>query len=219
MARISNPGLRVAVQQEHMLDPEASTSEIAERVGISRATANAIYAQLGIKVTRKRRTLNLVPRGTNTAKAIALRKASPCMSLQDIGDKVGLSRERVRQILTRDGLVTKHVVRQTYYCMNCGKPTRNMPRRWRRYIVDNEVFCNGTCAKEFHTLTLTCSTCGKVFKRPAGEVINAAQHPLHKGGLIFCSKVCHGRWLGTHHGRRTTTHLIPFQFKKRERSK
>jgi PP-loop superfamily ATP-utilizing enzyme len=39
--------------------------------------------------------------------AIKLREKSPCMTLQAIGDKCGVSKERVRQILQSEGMETK----------------------------------------------------------------------------------------------------------------
>ena len=51
-------------------------------------------------------------------KVIELRKSMPCASNQTIADKVGVSRERVRQILKSSGLPTRK-----YYatCSECGK--------------------------------------------------------------------------------------------------
>ena len=41
-------------------------------------------------------------------KVIRIRMANPCATLQQIGDEVGVSRERVRQILSRAKLPTSH---------------------------------------------------------------------------------------------------------------
>lgn len=45
--------------------------------------------------------------GSNVAAVAALRHANPKMLLREIGEQVGLTRERVRQILKREGLPTR----------------------------------------------------------------------------------------------------------------
>jgi len=47
---------------------------------------------------------------------------------------------------------------------------------------------------ELRDLTLTCDECGESFKRRACEErIGKARNP---NKMVFCSKRCHGRWLG-----------------------
>ena len=54
---------------------------------------------------------------------IRLRKGNPCMTLKQIGDRVGVTRERVRQVLSRAGLPTRALVspKLRYECPGCGK--------------------------------------------------------------------------------------------------
>ncbi len=50
-----------------------------------------------------------------------IRRADPALTLEQIGRKVGLTRERVRQILADAGLPTKNS-RFYHFCVACGTP-------------------------------------------------------------------------------------------------
>jgi len=75
---------------------------------------------------------------------------------------------------------------RTYLCRHCGK------------VTTRGLYCSKDCFRLHHTITLVCSFCGKSFeslKSVANWRVERSQT-----GLIFCSKVCQGRWLGQHYG-------------------
>ena len=64
--------------------------------------------------------------GLETRKRVReLRESNLFMSMSEIGRLVGISRQRVFQILQEEGLPTKHLSRQVnkhrYHCQVCGK--------------------------------------------------------------------------------------------------
>ena len=60
------------------------------------------------------------PKGENFNRALELRKTTPCLTLQEVGDKLGVTRERARQLLKAGEMPTKRYLRK-YYCRKCGK--------------------------------------------------------------------------------------------------
>ena len=104
------------------------------------------------------------PRGPKVNPIIALRQANPDMVLREIGEIVGLTRERVRQILKREGLPTS-TYRPVLFCF-CGKETLLTQSRYRsKYCSDA---CQAEAAAKRHEATLstlTCETCGGTFQR------------------------------------------------------
>ena len=121
---------------------------------------------------------------------IKLRKRNPCMTLQDIGDKCGVTKERVRQILQSEGMETKHIDNRTkYYCSRCGK------RIFGPYIRNDGIkmprkLCN-TCYDEWHHVKVTCSVCGKEFEIKTGVLM--ARLRRSKSKEIICSIACRNK--------------------------
>ena len=121
---------------------------------------------------------------------IKLRQKSPCMTLQAIGEKCGVTKERVRQILQSEEMETKHIDTKTkYYCSRCGKR-----------IVDTSTRKDGTklprklcknCYDEAHHVKVTCSVCGKEFEIKTGVLM--ARLRRSKSKKIICSAVCRGK--------------------------
>jgi len=115
-----------------------------------------------------------------------IRRNNPCATLQVIGDEVGLSRERVRQILKKEGLTTAHYIESPYkfFCPECGKPTR-----WK--------FCNKQCRDKYLYIPVTCDNCGKINYRLQSTVLYRVKNKLNLyNGHYFCNKRCQGQWMG-----------------------
>ena len=111
------------------------------------------------------------------------REANPCATLQQIGDKYGITRERVRQILLHDKLPTAAIIeKRIIYCLNCGKET------------PNAKFCNQECRYAYYHIEVLCSQCSKMFSLCQSSLIVRTKRS--KTGLLFCSKQCWGKWLG-----------------------
>ena len=122
---------------------------------------------------------------------IALRKSNPCATLEEIGQDVNVSRERVRQILNKANLPTrKHLV--INLCNNCGGNIRRYNR--------NQQFCNKECRRAYSRIQIACSFCGALKEYRAKEVTWNIEHNGRSSDLFFCSKQCQGKWLGKNHG-------------------
>ena len=115
---------------------------------------------------------------------VNIRRGNPCAKLYQIAQRVGVTKERVRQILYDEGLPTSAVILRIA-CMVCGKRTRN------------KKFCSHECQLEYHLIPLTCEVCGRVFKRKKAWIMASYRYTPNADGSphIFCDKHCHGKWL------------------------
>ena len=97
----------------------------------------------------------------NTRKqVIELRSANLSMTGSEIAMKVGISRQRVFQILQREGLPTGHPIKKLQYqCPVCGNIS---PRK----------FCCNKCKKKWQQVPIVCTRCGKLFLRKLTRVIS-----------------------------------------------
>ena len=140
-------------------------------------------------------------------RAIVLRAEHPDWILQHIGDEVGLSRERVRQILKGAGLSSAKAQgyreladaiavprarrqprqMQSIPCDNCGKPRNIYPYQ---LISREHHFCSPSCYRVWQRAntrrkTANCAFCGKLRR------LNGAQYATaRKGHNIFCDRAC-----------------------------
>jgi hypothetical protein len=118
----------------------------------------------------------------------ALRIENPCFTLQEIGDRAGITREAVRLILKDSDLETKG--------SSYGKNSRICEVYGRLF---NKSYFSKTCSKACSKLkpkpsevTVSCLQCGKIFKSDSSRVViypyNLKMNNLHKGE--FCSRRC-----------------------------
>jgi len=106
---------------------------------------------------------------------VALKRKHPNLGPQQIGERTGLTRQRVWQILKEEGMTTKRIHR---YCATCGAP---MPRKDRK-------FCSSRCRAEFRGgVTLTCDWCGKEFARQRWDIRGKRKRGYKH---CFCSRGC-----------------------------
>ena len=110
------------------------------------------------------------------------------MTMSEIARLVGISRQRVFQILQENGLPTKHLVRQInkyrYNCPVCGKISINK-------------FCSDECKKQWQQIPVVCTKCGKLFFRDIHKFLyNYRDH----NETIFCGRNCQSKWIGEHYG-------------------
>jgi hypothetical protein len=115
-----------------------------------------------------------------------MRHDNPCLTLQQIGNKYGISRERVRQVLAKQGTTTKHYIKRQYSeCLNCGKQTTN------------KLYCTKKCRTDYNQITLVCDNCGKSFNRKKSDIIRTSNNENYKGHQ-FCNSTCTGEYKRTH---------------------
>ena len=115
-----------------------------------------------------------------TRMILALRRQNPQLTGADIGRLVGVSRERVRQVLQEEQLVT----RKSYKCTQCGK-----------YFVEgyNYELCSSECRRAKYYSPIKCVTCGTMFWRLKSVVRIRERRPEYTSKLQFCSMSCSSR--------------------------
>jgi len=133
-------------------------------------------------------------KGTTRIQAIAMRKIFPCYSASRIAKDIGVSRERIRQILTEEDL-PRNKIDLPRFCLYCGSQIQRQTSKSGTWI--NKVFCNQECRKKYHNIPVCCSQCERIFMRKASKVLSYESRPVN---LVFCSRYCHGVWLGNHYG-------------------
>ena len=131
-------------------------------------------------------------RGAYTCNRVKeLRMFNPFMTMSDIARLVGISRQRVFQILQQEGLPTRHFIRQInkyqYKCLECGKISANK-------------FCSEECQKQWQQIPVVCTRCGKLFSRDVHKFLAAYRD---HGDTIFCSRNCQSKWIGERYGFRS----------------
>ena len=127
--------------------------------------------------------------GSNTREQVKkLRISNLFISMSVIARFVGISRQRVFQILQEEGLPTKHLVRQKikhkYSCLICGK-------------ISTYKFCSDECQKQWQQIPIVCTRCGSLFFRDIHRLL--ANYRDHSD-TIFCSRNCQSKWIGEYYG-------------------
>jgi len=120
---------------------------------------------------------------------VYFRRTYPELTLEDIGDRVGVTKVRVHTILKQAGLPTKAISNALHSCGYCHKlfakkPTRRICRE---------------CASSYILATYTCDGCGNSFKRKRSLQKMKTNSQGHKH--IFCSRRCY-------HASRYLTHPV-----------
>ena len=108
-----------------------------------------------------------------------LRKNFPELTLREIGEKVDLTRERVRQILINANLNTKSLARMSTsspLCATCNKTLHNKRLK----------FCSQECQYPNGQTTFQCATCG-ISKTVMTSIYKAR---IQRNSKIHCSRTC-----------------------------
>lgn len=121
------------------------------------------------------------PNRTNNASQLIIdyRQSNPNMTLVEIGDLVGVSKERVRQILAKANIETRstnRIPKSLPNCKNCGKP---VPSRGRLY-------CSNECQHPNGKTKINCHYCDKEI------ILRSAEYRtrIQRARYIHCSKEC-----------------------------
>ena len=112
-------------------------------------------------------------------RVVELRTHHPHMTLIEIGDEVGVTRERVRQILVSENLETRSTARIPIPmppCKRCGTP---VPYRKR-------IFCSAICQRPTGRTIVNCNYCGKEISLMTSTYKTRHARAAH----IHCSRTC-----------------------------
>lgn len=138
---------------------------------------------------------------TTREKIIELREKYPDISQAEMARQIGVTRERIRQLLNilelplvpiPEGRIT---IRE---CANCNISFEhfnikiNQPKK--------KVFCNIDCEIKYRWVDLTCCQCQGTY------YIKRARYNARKRrgyNLNFCNKSCQGRYLGKNFGAKS----------------
>jgi len=137
------------------------------------------------------------PRG-NTLLVLAIRRRDPSALMAKIALGLGISRERVRQILTKEFLATQVACfrpdQRSHCCLRCGQAMS----RLGSYHKSAEVvgWCV-ICVRESKLVELMCTGCGAPFLRAVRLVAQAVSRGAQ---LVFHSKSCQGSYTARRYG-------------------
>ena len=90
--------------------------------------------------------------------AVRMKKMYPHLTNAYIGRRLGVGRERIRQIFRAKGLPTR-AINPTHYCLHCNGE-----------IEGRIKVHKGRCHFEYYEKLLTCYGCGKEFYRSRGHI-------------------------------------------------
>ena len=109
-----------------------------------------------------------------------IRLTHPEYALQTIGNMVGRSRERVRQILAEEGLPTKHTSPKLQkQCKRC------------KNLHYNKIYCSQECFFSDHNLLITCAYCKREFSKSIGKFNHTLKkNPNRINYNFYCSRIC-----------------------------
>ena len=112
-------------------------------------------------------------------KVISLRTNHPDMTLESIGIELGVSKQRVSQILMSEKLETRSTYRITLpmsACKRCGTP---VPYRKR-------IYCSPICQRPTGRTIITCNYCGK----EVSMMTSVYKTRMISTKYIHCSRIC-----------------------------
>ena len=109
-------------------------------------------------------------------KIVSLRDQNPCLTLSEIGNLIGVSRQAVWTVLNRARMPTARY-RTMGECKVCGAPTK-------------KVYCSPSCKYRNTHIEVACPECGDL-KTMRVSVFMAR---TKRNKRIFCSHKCQGAW-------------------------
>ena len=139
-------------------------------------------------------TLKEINAERRKSEIIKMKIDSPERTLESIGDEVGVSRERVRQVLSKEGIKTSKDVPT---CADCGVVLHPSVVKPYTNPKTNQRYCKN-CRHSMLYGTYKCDTCGKEVKRKKSQIRNRQQRH------VFCDRTCLGKYVGTHYARGRT---------------
>lgn len=121
-----------------------------------------------------------------TLESMSVDNKVPHGTFAEVAKRFNLSRQRIHQIAKKHGIeseqIKSHVSR---CCSNCGQV---IPKG---QVRDKRLRC-----QDCTTPLISCSNCGKLFRRHVGSIIRAVQgNGRYKGQAFLCSWECRNAWM------------------------
>ena len=118
---------------------------------------------------------------------VQMKLENPSITLQALGDRFNLTRERIRQILISEGFIT-HRKLKTRDCLYCSAT----------FVVQDRInaglsltYCSKECKTDSHRVYLNCKSCGKQYFLGASAYRGRQRyHSLSVNN--YCSIKCRG---------------------------
>jgi len=121
-------------------------------------------------------------RKSSTNRIKELLKAAPQLTYQELGDAVGVTKQRAFQIVKNNNLEKSFPwTGKTFSCKGgCGKRLY--------YSLNKSGYCS-KCRKESNSFTFNCSHCGKEHTL-IGKDATTKRVSFNKGANIYCNASC-----------------------------
>jgi len=157
--------------------------------------------------------------GLSTLQSIKLRSTNPDMTLEAIGNIVGVTKERVRQILKKAGMETRST-KEIYErrsphlkfgnpCPTCNKPAPYKQKKYGLYTYGYYLKYHVECRPSKVKIDLICPYCDKSFQIDKTRYFLRIKR-INVGGqkAIYCSHQCvsNAYWDSVHQGQQAKRH-------------
>ena len=130
----------------------------------------------------------------HTTREKVLSLVNECQTMSQIGKLVGVSQQRVEQIIYKAGITKFQRKRKKAY-QNCPVCKELFYPRYKE-----QIYCSMKCSRKAHAAVMVrrkCKICRKVFYVAASDI-----RPDKGTTAEFCSRKCRGKWLGINYGLR-----------------
>lgn len=123
--------------------------------------------------------------------------AIPYGDMAKIANEVGVTRERVRQIVSNSGYESAVFRLGRLLCRDCGAVMREG--------LKEDKVSRSRCQK-CKTTPFVCAGCGVEFRISTTTLLSRAKDPRYTTGRHFCSRQCHGAVAGAEYGWGSPSH-------------
>lgn len=114
------------------------------------------------------------------SKVLEILENNPSIPYSVVGSKVGVTRERVRQIARQCGYPPRNGILSQKICPVCGQA----------FNKKINTYCSRSCGYEARRkrIIVNCCQCGKFIEQTPASMRS-------KSGRYFCSRRCYGKWV------------------------